>query len=306
MKRLRVGHVDLDTSHPNAWIPIIRELGHEVIGVYDGGTVYPAGYAATFAAERQIPRHYDDLEEMAADVDLAIIHSCNWDLHISRAEPFVKAGKAVFIDKPMVGNLRHMNQLLEWSKKGVRITGGSSLRYVAEIQDFKKGLEPGETINYVYSGTGVDEFNYGIHAYATVQGLLGAGIMCVRHLSGTPMHQIEIKWKSGATGIITVGAVTKWLPFFATVVTDRRIAQISVNNRNLYRSMLEAVLPYLAGEAAPPVPMEELLECEMAALAARASWQAGGKTVYLTDLRLDDPGYDGAAFGEAYRLSKIK
>ena len=32
MKALRIGHVDLDTSHPQGWIPIERELGHTVVG----------------------------------------------------------------------------------------------------------------------------------------------------------------------------------------------------------------------------------------------------------------------------------
>lgn len=306
MKQLRIGLVDLDTSHPAAWLPILRDLGHEVAGVFDGGTVYPAGYAAEFAKERQIPRVYESLPDMASDVDLAIIHTCNWDLHVERAKPFVEAGKSVLLDKPMVGNLRDLNQVLEWGRRGVRITGGSSLRYTSEIRAFRESLEAGETIRYVYSGTGVDEFNYGIHGYSVAQGLLGQGIACVRHLSSGAQHQIELTWENGARAILTVGAATRWLPFFATVITDRRIAHLDFSNRVLYRGMLEAVLPYLAGEAAAPAPLEELLECERAALAARASWRRGNTAIYLHDLCLDDCGYDGAAFGAAYRLSKIK
>ncbi len=305
MSKLRIGLVDLDTSHPAAWLPIIRELGHEVVGVFDGGTVNPEGYADDFAKQRQIPRVFTSLPEMADQVDLAIIHSCNWDLHVERARPFVAAGKSVLLDKPMVGNLRDMNQVLTWSRQGVRIIGGSSLRYTTEIQDFRRGLEPDEKIRYAYSGTGVDEYNYGIHAYSAVQGLLGKGIVSARHLSGSAQHQIELVWESGARAILTVGAAKKWLPFFATVITDRRVSLLSFDNKKLYRSMLEAVLPYLAGESDPPAPMEELLECEKAALAARLSWQQQGAVVYLSDLRLDDAGYDGAAFGAAYRLAKI-
>jgi len=42
---MRVGLVDLDTSHPQNWVPIIRRLGHEVAGVWDGGEVHPQGYS---------------------------------------------------------------------------------------------------------------------------------------------------------------------------------------------------------------------------------------------------------------------
>ena len=31
---MKIGLVDLDTSHPAAWVPILRELGHDVVGIY--------------------------------------------------------------------------------------------------------------------------------------------------------------------------------------------------------------------------------------------------------------------------------
>ena len=39
---MRIGIVDLDTSHPANWIPIERELGHEIVGVFDSGDVHPS------------------------------------------------------------------------------------------------------------------------------------------------------------------------------------------------------------------------------------------------------------------------
>jgi hypothetical protein len=48
---LRIDIVDLDTSHPQNWIPLERELGHEVVGVWDGGTVHPPEYVTQFAAD---------------------------------------------------------------------------------------------------------------------------------------------------------------------------------------------------------------------------------------------------------------
>ena len=305
MKKLRIGLVDLDTSHPGSWLPVIRELGHEVIGVFDGGTVYPAGYAQEFATKHEIATVFHSLAEMADAVDLAIIHSCNWDLHVERAKAFVTAGKGVFIDKPMVGNLRDMNQVLAWQQQGAQISGGSSLRYVKSIQAFRASLEPGEEIRFVYSGTGVDEFNYGIHAYSTAQGILGSGICWVRHLDGRTQHQVEIAWESGARAILTIGGTTNWLPFWAIVITDRRVVHLAIDSNQLYRDMLEVALPYYAGAAPAPAPLTELLECEKAALAAKASWQGNGAIICLNDLGFNNPSYDGAAFGESYRLEKL-
>ena len=38
---MKIGLVDLDTSHPASWIPILREYGHEIVGVVDHGNVHP-------------------------------------------------------------------------------------------------------------------------------------------------------------------------------------------------------------------------------------------------------------------------
>ena len=47
---MKIGVVDLDTSHPQNWIPIERDLGHEVAGIWDGGAVHPPGYVAATVA----------------------------------------------------------------------------------------------------------------------------------------------------------------------------------------------------------------------------------------------------------------
>src|SRR5438309_1793100 len=133
---MKIGIVDLDTSHPQNWIPIERDLGHDVIGLWDGGTVHPEEYVEKFCAEKGIPHRYDSLEEMARDVDLAIIHGCDWDTHVAKARPFVEAGKAVLIDKPLAGCLRDLNQIVRWVNEGARITGGSSLRHSYEVRDW--------------------------------------------------------------------------------------------------------------------------------------------------------------------------
>ena len=62
-------------------------------------------------------------------VDGVIVHSANWDKHIEQVSPFIAADKSVLIDKPIVGNRRDADQLLEWARQGKRITGGSSLRF---------------------------------------------------------------------------------------------------------------------------------------------------------------------------------
>jgi hypothetical protein len=300
---MKIGIVDLDTSHPQNWVPIERELGHQVAGLWDGGAVHPPGYPAKFAADHNIPRLFGSLEEMAAEVDCAIIHGCDWDTHIAKARPFVAAGKSVLIDKPVAGNLADLNQVRQWVAQGARIAGGSSLRFCGETRDWlAKPVAERGTPHTVVCGCAVDEFNYGIHAYAMLSGILGGGIASVQHLSQAGQRRILVNWPDGRSALLVVGAAAAWLPFYATIVTERSVHQYQADSGKLYRALLEASLPYLAGDAdQPPLPVDAWLEPERCALAARQSWLNGDRPVALADLRESDTGYDGGAFAIQYR-----
>ncbi|MGI6209825.1 MAG: Gfo/Idh/MocA family protein [Anaerolineae bacterium] len=308
MSRLRIGHVDLDTSHPQNWIPIERDLGHDVVGVFDAGGVWPQGYAREFADKLEVPKVYDTLEEMAEDVDLAIVHTANWDLHLERARPFVEAGKGVLIDKPMVGNLKDAITLRDWARQGARVSGGSSLRFAYEVREYlARPVEERGEPQFAFVGCGVDEFNYGIHAYSMLIALMGTDVESAKFLGDHGQRQIEVVWKDGRRGILTISKPIggRWLPFHATLVSDRGVTQMIADSSKLYRALLETLLPYYAGEAEAPMSIEELLVPELLAMAARQSWLNDGARRYLSDLSLEDPGYDGAAFGAEYRLQRL-
>lgn len=301
---MKIGVVDVDTSHPQNWIPLERSLGHEVAGLWDGGAVHPPEYVRQFAEEHQVPKVFDSLEEMADQVDCAIVHGCDWDTHIAKARPFVEAGKSVLLDKPVAGNPSDIAQIKAWVEQGARISGGSSLRFCCETRDWLAvPVEERGTPNTVLCGCGVDEFNYGIHAYAMLSGILGPGIESVRHLGEGVQRRIEVNWTGGAKGFLVVGEAENWLPFYTTIVTGRTVTQYQADSGNLYKALLEAVLPYLAGEAEAPVPIDALVEPELCALAARQSWLNGDRPVRLDELTGED-GFDGGAFAEGYRKAK--
>ncbi len=308
----RIGLVGLCTSHPECWVPIIRDLTRqgkydiEIAAAWDSGETRPSGFAAEFCRKFEIPRTVAAMEEMIPLVDGVIVHTTNWDRHLEQARPFVDAGKAVMIDKPVVGNLRDAAVLLDWVKQGKRVTGGSCLRFNREVSEFLATPEEERgRVQTAYSAIGVDDFNYGIHAYALLSCLMGPGIRSVQYLGSSNQKQLMLQWSDGRIALLTVGK-TAWLPFNLTVVTTKKVIQIAVDNTRIYQSLLEAQLPYLTGQTdRRPLEMEEFLEPELAALAARQSWLNGGQKVFLTDLRHDDPGYDGTAFAREYRRSRL-
>jgi predicted dehydrogenase len=155
----------------------------EVVAAWDSGETRPAGFSTQFCRSLSIPHTPENLENMLQLVDGVIIHTTNWQRHLEQARLFVEAGKSVFIDKPIVGNMRDATQLLAWLKQGYRITGGSALRFTAEVKELLQTLTtPEEKIHTVYSFAGMDDFNYGIHTYSLVSQIMGSGLVSAQYL----------------------------------------------------------------------------------------------------------------------------
>ena len=307
----KIGLVGLCTSHPECWVPVMRDLTNEglvdieVVAAWDSGETRPEGFAKTFAKDFNIPYTPDTLEEMLPLVDGVIVHTTNWDKHLEQARIFVEAGKAVYLDKPVAGNLEEINQILDWIKQGKRVTGGSVLRFCREVIACRDEVAAaGETIYTGYSCIGVDDYNYGIHGYATLIAAMGPEVVSVQYVGSSNQKQILIKFSNGRVGILTVGK-TKWLPFNLTATTGSKVHQVAVDNMQLYRAMLEKVMPYFTGKT-DEVPLEatSLVMPELTALAAKQSWLNNGAEVFITDIA-KEISYDGGQFAREYRRARL-
>lgn len=111
---------------------------------------------------------------MVPEVDCAVLLGCDWDNQVTEARPFVEVGKAVLIDKPLAGNPGDLQQLRAWADAGARLSGDSSLRFCFETRDWL-ALPVAErgTAHTALCGCAVDDFHYGIHAYALLLGIMG-------------------------------------------------------------------------------------------------------------------------------------
>jgi hypothetical protein len=134
---------------------------------------------------------------------------------------------------------------------------------------------------------------------------MGPGIQSVKHLGGGPQRRIQVTWADGRMGFLVIGKTAAWLPFYATVTTERSATQFQPDIHKLYRALLESCLPYLAGNTdQPPVHIDHLIEAELAAVAALKSWTDGDVEVHLASLREVDNHYDGPTFAAEYRQLK--
>ena len=219
----------------------------------------------------------------------------------------------MFIDKPLVGNLKDVRKLVELVNSGARILGSSALRYCYEVQNVHATLkEHNATILHVNVSVGTNEYDYAIHAFEMICALLKDCPVDARHLgtscvNGQTCDSYFFNFAGGATAVIN-SVAPKATNFHTTVITDVRPADscFTVDASKLYEAMLIEVCNELEGKESLLAPIEEQLISVKAALACKASKLTGGKTVSLDDPCLEDISYDGYAFEESYAAAAAK
>lgn len=301
---IRIGAVNIDTSHPLGFAEVMERSDRaRYVGVYNDSFRNDAeveGFIRRFGLEKRC----ESLEELAGMCDIGFIQGCDWDDHIRCAMPFLERGKPVFLDKPMVGNLRDLKKLEELVANGAVILGSSSARYAYEVQDFLSipEEERGKIVS-VFGTSGVDEFNYGVHIAELIGGLLGTGAREVRYLGkgeadGKYSESCYVQF-DGASAIFNTFTGT-WQPFVITIMTTKTTYQFKVDSGKLYAALIEQICNYMEGKPHILANMGTLAESIRIMLAAAQSRAEGGRTVKLSELTEDGACYDGRAFREGY------
>ncbi len=298
---IRIGLVDLDTSHPHAFTQILKTLPDvEVHALWDGHDVWPEGYDRSFARDHGIPVICDRLEDMPACVDAAMIHGTNWDTHVRKAEVFLREGKPVLIDKPVVGSAKDCDRLVNLQEKyGVAVFGGSSLRYAREVTALREAVGPRSTVSLaVASGPG-DFFSYGVHTTEMLQGFLGPGIRSVKPVADGTSPLLAATFEDGLVALVHLQLpLHEWT---LVAQTDTGLLTATVGVDGLYEPFLRKFVALLKGE-----PGEESLAAPVEAvrfhIAARICLERGTE-VPLKDLP-PDAGFDGRQFTAEYAAAK--
>jgi len=291
---MKIAMLDLDTSHPGAFLLILRDLGHQVVAVWDGGTVWDEDRASSFAAEHGVETVADDPGDVIRLVDAVFIHSVDWSRHVPLAQPFVEAGLPVFLDKPIVGDVSALHQITEWIDAGAVVTGGSALAWCSDVLERQKTAPP----DYVDVWCAGHPLDYGVHGYALLLGLAQGDVQAVRHLGSDP-ERVELRFADGRSAGLVIGSWGSLVPFRARLLHDDRSSECAPAFDGLYRSLLGSVVPHLTGEQPTPTALS-LTAPERAILAARASSRERGRWVDV-DTVPAGTGWDGAAFASAYR-----
>ena len=313
---LKFGSVTIDVSHPKTFAKILCAGDRaRYTAVFNDGFRSKedvCAYAETYGV-----KIYDDLDEMIDNVDLGLVHSCNWDKHLDYIMHFVRRGKPVFVDKPLVGNLRDCEKLLELSKNGARILGTSAMRFCLEVTEAKKKMaEKGCRPLHVTTTIGVDEFNYAIHGIEMISGLMECRPISCRYIGtaqvdgkGEKCETYYIKYKNGASATCHM-AEKKYVLSNTIVMTNCEEPESDIvfipAIETLYDGLLDGICKSVeTGENALST-MEEMIDSIKVLLAGRVSRNRAGEEISIDCPCLYEVRFDGNEFERAYSAAAMK
>lgn len=308
---IRIGTVNIDTSHAPSFAEILlKEDRARYTAIYNDG-FRTEGEVADFIQKFGLVKRYTSLEEMAKDIDVAFIQSCDWDRHIELSKPFVEAGVPVFIDKPIVGNMRDLKIVEDWAKDGKVILGTSAMRYTYEHDDFFANAETDDIIN-ITATVGVDEFNYAIHAVEEIMGFMkGHRPVSTRFVGSNTVGDVEtdsyrVMFDNGVAAYYHI-CKKGWQPSTAIVMTKKITYVYKIDSNKVYEAMLKQVCNYFEGKENSLATVEEMLDSVKIMLAGKKSRITDGGEIALASLGYDETtAFDGKEFYDFYAAANAK
>src|SRR6516165_6899852 len=208
---IKIGIIGLDTSHVPAFTGLFNDpknegdlAGFKVVAGFPGGSKdVKASYSRVEMFTKQIQEKYrveivDSIDDLVKKVDVVLIESVDGRPHLEQAIPVLKAGKKVFIDKPIAGSLADVLMIFELAKMyKTPVFSSSSLRYATNIRAAKADTKLGKVLGCIsYSPCEIephhpDLFWYGVHGVETLCTIMGTGCQTLQR-TNTPDGHIEV------------------------------------------------------------------------------------------------------------------
>lgn len=293
---LRIGIIGCDTSHVPAFTENLNNpnakdhvSGGKVVAAFKGGSAdvpesanRVENYAKTLQ-EKYGVQFYDSIEELCQNVDAVLLESVDGRPHLEQVKPVLKAGKPVFIDKPMAGSLADVIEIFRLAKAAkVPVFSSSSLRFAKDTQAVHHGAIG--KVNYIetYGPCEIEKhhpdlFWYGIHGVEAMFTVLGTGCEAVQR-GTTSDGKIEVTgtWKNGAKGVYREDK-----KFHGSAKGGT--GETSAGSFDGYVPLVVEIMKFFATGIAPVSP-DETIEIFAFMQAADESKAKGGAPVKITDV----------------------
>ncbi len=291
----KVGIIGLDTSHSIAFTKALNatDAGDKFLG-YKVVAAYPHGSLDIKSSVDRIEGYTGQMQEMGVEitgsindllpkVDVVLLETNDGRRHLEQALPVLKAGKRMFIDKPMAASLSDAMVIFNAAEHyGIPVFSASSLRYIQGMDEIKNGLVGKVLGAETYSPASLEEthpdlFWYGIHGVESLFTAMGTGCKTVSR-AFTPGADVVVGvWDDNRIGTFR-GIREGKTGYGGCIYGEKGIKPLG--SYNGYNPLLEDIVKYFeTGEI--PVQPEETLEILAFMEAADESKKASGKPVSM-------------------------
>jgi len=292
---MRLGIIGCDTSHVPAFTETINNpqakghvAGAKVVAAFKGGSPDISssasrleGYTKTLQEQYGV-KIYNSIEELCQNVDAVLIESLDGRPKLEQVKPVLKAGKPVYLDKPMAGSLADVLEIFRLAQDAkVPVFSSSSLRFGKDTQAVRHGSIGKVTYAETYGPCETephhpDLFWYGIHGVEALFTVLGTGCESVQR-TNTPDGKIEVigLWNDGRKGVFREDKSFHGLA--------RGKSESAVGSFDSYAPLVAEILKF-AQSGVPPVAPQETIEIFAFMEAADESKRKGGAPVKIKDV----------------------
>lgn len=294
----RIGIIGLDTSHSVAFAKALN--GPNPSAAYTGFTVtaaYPPGSADIVSSTKRIAGYTDDVKKLGIEIvgsieellkksDFILLETNDGRPHLEQAMQVIKAGKTLFIDKPVAGSLGDAIAIYAAAEKyKVPVFSSSSLRYMETVQEVVQGkvgkVLGGDTYSpATLEKTHPDLFWYGIHGVEILFTVMGNGCKEVVRVNSSNTDIVVGTWDDGRTGVFR-GTRTGTHDYGGTAYGEK--GNYVLGPFKGYDNLLDQIIAFFKS-GIPPVSAKETLEIYTFMEAADESKRNGGKAVLMEDV----------------------
>lgn len=286
---VRVGLIGLDTSHATAFTKLLN--GTNRPAAYAGfrvNVIYPQGSRDIASSTNRVPKYLEEVKPFGPEIvdsidalvqkcDVVLLESNDGRVHLEQAVPVFKAGKRLFIDKPIAASLVDCLVLFQLSQHyKVPMFSVSSLRYMGKAQAIRAGVYGPVSGATTYSPCTIEPTHpdlmwYGIHGVELLFTLMGTGCQSVQRQVGPDSDVTVGTWQDGRIGTFVAKKT-----YAGEAVT--RDGTIEVGKFDGYEKLLKEILVFFK-TGTPPVPADETIAMFVFMEAAQQSKNQGGARV---------------------------
>lgn len=219
-EEIKVGIIGLDTGHVIAFTKTMNDPAAEgALANCKVVAASPKGSPDIESSTSRVPKYTEEIQTHGVEivdsipallekVDAVLLETNDGRPHLEQVIPVLKAGKPVFIDKPIAGSLSDAILIFKASEKyRVPLFSSSSLRFGTNSQKVRGGSIG--TVTSAQTGspaslekTHPDLFWYGIHGVESLFTVMGTGCeSVVRSKSEDGMIRVTGTWSGNRTGV---------------------------------------------------------------------------------------------------------